>query len=55
MGTELWLHPGSGRLTVLMVHQDGGYEADGGELRRAIKALGKCLHADMGTITPARL
>jgi hypothetical protein len=39
-GTELWLHPGRGRLTVLLVHQDGGYEADGGELRRAVRAIG---------------
>lgn len=43
MGTELWIHPGSGRLTVLMVHQDGGYEADGGDLRRTTKMLGKAV------------
>ena len=35
MGTELWLHPGHERVTVLLVHQDGGVDADGGALRQA--------------------
>ena len=39
-GTELWLHPGYGRVTVLMVHQDGGVDSDGGALRRAVRAWG---------------
>ena len=46
-GTELWVHPAAGRCTVLMVHQDGGVTADGGALRRAVKAAGKVLHAPL--------
>ena len=29
MGTKLFLHPGAGRIAVLMVHQDGGFDTDG--------------------------
>eukprot|EP01051_Picozoa_sp_SAG22_P023288 SAG22_NODE_5943_length_927_cov_1.433575_1_plen_63_part_00 len=40
-GTEFWVHPGSGRVSVLMVHQDGGVAADDGALRRAVKLAAK--------------
>lgn len=40
MGTELWLHRGHGRVTVLLVHQDGGMDADGGALRQAVRSWG---------------
>ena len=40
MGTELWLHPGHERVTVLLVHQDGGVDADGGALRQAVRSWG---------------
>ena len=29
MGTKLFLHPGAGRVAVLMCHQDGGFDTDG--------------------------
>ena len=29
LGTKLFLHPGAGRVAVLMCHQDGGFDTDG--------------------------
>lgn len=40
VGTELWVNPEAGRVTVWMVHQDGGFGLGGEQLRPMFKALG---------------
>ena len=41
MGTDLWIDTQAQRVTVLMVHMDGGAESDGGALRQAVKEWGR--------------
>ena len=43
VGTELWVDPAAGKVTVFMVHQDGGFGAEGAQLRPSFKALGVAL------------
>ena len=40
MGSELWIQPHYDVMTVLLVHMDGGVEADSGRLRREAKEAG---------------
>ena len=40
-GTDLWINTQAQRVTVLMVHMDGGAESDGGALRQAVKEWGR--------------